>query len=139
MAKNTNVLQDAWAGWLNFVREVTGSTGGRKSAGLKTRPKRPNKAQLKRNLKTHRRPQPKRVKSANNEEAELLEREPAEDEPKLAVDPPKPFMLDKEFLETPPERVSRLEKAQKKSRCARRWRRGCNRLLLPKHGGTSSS
>ena len=113
-ATGTNVLQDVWAGWLNFVREVTGTPGGGlKTGGLKTRPKRPIKTPLKRDLKILRRPQPKRGKSANREAA-LLEREPAEDVPKLAVDPPKPFMLDKEFLETPPERVSRLEKTQKK-------------------------
>ena len=116
-ATGTNVLQDVWAGWLNFVREVTGAkSGGLKTPDLKTRPKRPNKVHLKRDLTVERRPQPKRTELVSmKKERALLKREPAEDVPKLAVDPPKPFKLAEEFLETPPERVSRLEKEQKKS------------------------
>ena len=119
MGKNTNVFQDAWSGWTDFVREIVGgarlrTTRPGTTSGLKTRPKRPNKAPLKRDLTVERRPQPKRTELPNKVEAALLKREPTEDVPKLAVDPPKPFLLDKEFLETPPERVSRVEKEQKK-------------------------
>ena len=83
-ATGTNGLQDAWAGWLNFVREVTGAkSGGLKTPDLKTRPKRPNKVPLKRDVKVLRRPQPKRRKSVIRE-MEGLKREPVEDVPKLA-------------------------------------------------------
>ena len=120
MARDSNLFQDAWTGWKNFVREIVGGrrlpkVTGTRGPDLKPMAKRPNRVQLKRDLTVIRRPQAKRTKSATKaEEMPLLEREPAEDVPKLAVDPPKPFKLKEEFLETPPERVSRLEKEQKK-------------------------
>ena len=108
---DSTIFQDAWSGWKNFGREVVVH---KKAPGpdLKVRPKRPNKVPLKRDLKKVRRPQPKRTKPAIREEKRLLRREEPEDVPKLAVDPPKPFKLAEEFLETPPERLSRVEKEQ---------------------------
>ena len=69
MSRDTNVLQDAWAGWLNFVREVVGTKRVRsQTQGLKRKVKPPNRAQLKRDLNVIRRPQPKRTKSAIREQ-----------------------------------------------------------------------
>ena len=113
----TNVFQDAWSGWVNFVRDITGGARLPKTSGGDLKPvgKLPNRAQLKRDPNVLRRPRLKRAKSVTKEEeAPLLRREPVEDVPKLKVDPPKPFKLKEEFLETPPERVSRVEKEQKK-------------------------
>ena len=116
----TSVFTDAWAGWTNLVRELVGRRPLQirvSPPDLKTVRKPPNRATLKRDLTVIRRPQPKRTKADIKEEAALLKREPPEDIPKLQVDPPKPFLLQEEFLETPPERVSRIEKAQKKRSC----------------------
>ena len=82
MPQKTNVFQDVWAGWTNLVREIVG--GARlpkmtavRGADLKKIGKRPNRAQLKRDLSVIRRPQPKRAESATKaEEAPLLRREP---------------------------------------------------------------
>ena len=142
MSQKTNVFQDAWSGWVNFVRDLTGGARLPKTSGGDLKPvgKLPNRAQLKRDPNVLRRPRLKRAKSVTKEEeAPLLRREPVEDVPKLKVDPPKPFKLKEEFLETPPERVSRLDKEQKKSRSGRRWRPGCKRRLLPGHGVTFCS
>ena len=145
MTRDTNLFQDAWTGWVSFVREIVGRPSRQKTtrlgrADLKPAGKLPIKVPLKRDLAVIRRPQPKRAKSVTKRlEAPLLRREPAEDVPQLKVDPPKPFKLKEEFLETPPERVSRLEKEQKKSRYGRRWRPGCKRRLLPGHGVTFCS
>ena len=120
MSRDTNLFQDAWTGWVSFVREIVGRPSRLKTTrpgggDLKPIGKLPIKAPLKRDLTVIRRPQPKRAKSVTTRlEAPLLRREPAEDVPQLKVDPPKPFKLKEEFLETPPERVSRLEKEQKK-------------------------
>ena len=120
MTRDTNLFQDAWTGWVSFVREIGGRPSRLKTtrlggADLKPVGKLPIKVPLKRDLAVIRRPQPKRAKSVTKRlEAPLLRREPAEDVPKLKVDPPKPFKLAEEFLETPPERVSRLEKRAKK-------------------------
>ena len=121
MSKSTNLFQDAWAGWTDFVREIVGRAkppfrGRGRTPDLKTKVKPPNRAQLKRDLNVVRRPQPKpgQLATSAREEATKLKREPLEDVPEIRVDPPKPFKLKEEFLETPPERVSRLEKEQKK-------------------------
>ena len=118
MSRDTSLFQDAWSGWKNFVREVVGRPPkkGRVMSDLKVRPKRPNKTPLKRDLTKLRRPRLKRTKLPIKEEKTLLKREEPEDVPKLAVDPPKPFKISEEFLETPPERLSRVEKEQLKKK-----------------------
>ena len=111
MTKDTNLFQDAWSGWVNFVREVT--SFGPPKKGLKPKLKPRIMVPLKRDLKKLRRPQPeapKRTKVEIKEEKKKLKREAIEEVPELKVDPPKPFLIDPKHLETPEERKIRIEK-----------------------------
>ena len=111
MTKDTNLFQDAWAGWVNFVREVTSFGPPKKSLKPKLKPR--IMVPLKRDLKKLRRPQPeapKRTKVEIRKEKTKLKREAIEEVPELKVDPPKPFLIDPKHLETPEERKIRIEK-----------------------------
>ncbi len=114
----TSVFQDVWSGWTNLVRELVGRKPTKqKTSDLKGPPKPRNRVALKRDMKEIRRPRAKRTNPATIEpkpDSRGLKREPVEDEPKLQVDPPKPFLIKKELLETPSERVRRIELGQKK-------------------------
>ena len=122
MTNETNLFQDAWAGWVNLVREITGS--GRQTRDLKTRAKFPIKVPLKRDLKKLRRPRlqaPKRTNIQIKEEKAKLRRDPSETEVAELVDPPQPYLIEPKHLETPEERKLRIEK---KSSCSGRLYRG---------------
>ena len=109
MSKNTNLFQDAWAGWSNLVRELTGY--GSKKRDLKPDTKPRNMVPLKRNIQNLRRPLPKapnRTKVEIKQEKAKLKREPIESVPEMQVDPPKPFLIDEKHLETPQERNIRI-------------------------------
>ena len=114
----TSVFQDVWSGWTNLVRELVGrKPQAQKRPDLKDSVKPPNRVALKRDLKEVRRPRLRRSKTTIIEpkpDSVGMKREPVEDTPKLQVDPPKPFLLKKELLETPSERVRRIEMGQKK-------------------------
>ena len=111
MTKDTNLFQDAWSGWVNFVREVTSFGPPKKSLKPKLKPR--IMVPLKRDLKKLRRPQPeapKRTKVEIRKEKTKLKREAVQQVPELKVDPPKPFLIDPKHLETPEERKIRIEK-----------------------------
>ena len=116
--KTTSVFQDAWSGWSSFVREVTSGVffGAPPAPRLKKPAKRPTKDPLKETRTKLHRPLPKRTKAETKAEKTLMKREVPEDVPKLQVDPPKPFKLAAEFLETPVERAKRITKKQMKKR-----------------------
>mgnify|MGYP000692856846 CR=1 FL=1 len=84
MTKDTNLFQDAWAGWVNFVREVT--SFGPPKKGLKPKLKPRIMVPLKRDLKKLRRPQPeapKRTKVEIRKEKTKLKREAVQQVPEL--------------------------------------------------------
>ena len=132
-----NFLQRGLQGWTDWVREVVsfGQFGLKKRAGkqepqraaakkgLKTSLKPANKVKLRRDLDEHRRPVPrgervqemvqlKRTKPIIKD----LKKEPVTAEEKLVrrVDPPRPFDIDEQYLETPKERRDRMERQPKK-------------------------
>ena len=127
MGAQTNLLQDIWAGWKGFVGDIVGIRTTRQPQ--KQRPK--SMVKLKRDLSLLKRPVRKRTKSGIKKEytsdflkkstaAPVKQYEPDEDEKmgevpatqvmKERVDPKKPFLLDKEFLETPAQRKEAIEK-----------------------------
>ena len=132
-----NFLQRGVQGWTDWVREIVSfgqygrtpqaKTVGRirpaASPGLKTSLKPSNKAQLRRDLKEHRRPAPKEEKAQEmvqlrrrNPVIKDFKKKPVTAEEKLVrrVDPPRPFDIDEEYLETPKERRDRVERIPKK-------------------------
>ena len=109
--KDTNLFQDAWAGWVGFVREITGSDTTKRE--LKRTPKSRTMVPLKRDVKKLRRPQPqapKRTKLEIKAEKTKLTRDHNEVVVTELVDPPQPYLIDPKHLETPEERKLRIEK-----------------------------
>ena len=130
-----NFLERGVQGWTDWVREIVSfgqygrSAQSKKqpvrppSGGLKTSLKPSNKVKLSRDLDEHRRPVPK-----GEEKQEMVQlrrtkpvikdykKKPKTAEEKLVrrVDPPRPFDIDEEYLETPKERKDRMERQPKK-------------------------
>ena len=131
-----NVLQRGAQGWTDWVRAIVSfgqaeikkparlAQRKRKSTpDLKTSLKPSNKAKLRRDLSVIRRPKPK--EEAGYEMVQLkrtkpvikdLKKVPKNPEEKLLrrVDPPRPFDIDEQYLETPTERKDRVERFKKK-------------------------
>ena len=132
-----NVLQRGAQGWTDWVRAIVSfgqaeikkparlAQRKRKSTpDLKTSLKPSNKAKLRRDLSLLRRPKPK--EEAGYEMVQLkrtkqvikdLKKVPKNPEEKLLrrVDPPRPFDIDEQYLETPSERKDRVERFKKKA------------------------
>ena len=131
-----NVLQRGAQGWTDWVRAIVSfgqaeikkparlAQRKRKSTpDLKTSLKPSNKAKLRRDLSVIRRPKPK--EEAGYEMVQLkrtkqvikdLKKVPKNLEEKLLrrVDPPRPFDIDEQYLETPTERKDRVGRFKKK-------------------------
>ncbi len=130
-----NFLQRGLQGWTDWVREVVSfgqygrSAQSKKAAkavrrpesakGLKTSLKPANKVKLRRDLNEHRRPVSKGEKKQEvsqlkrtNPVIKDLKKQPVTAEEKLVrrVDPPRPFDIDEQYLETPKERKDRMER-----------------------------
>jgi hypothetical protein len=128
MGAQTNLFQDLWTGWKGFVGEIVGIKTTQTSQVRKPK----NMVNLKRDATLLKRPVRKRTKQGIKAEytSEFLKRQkktevifntPADEDEKMGevpasevmsarVDPKKPFLLDKEFLETPDQRKVRIEK-----------------------------
>ena len=131
-----NIFQRGVQGWTDWVREVVsfGQAGVRgsevkrvkkpKLPDLKTNLKPANKPKLRRNLLLIRRPQPKEEAGyemvqmkRENPKIEDIRKKPKTVEEALVrkVNPPRPFDIDEQYLETPGERKDRVERFKKKS------------------------
>ena len=134
-----NFLERGAQGWTDWVREIVSfgqyglSAQSKKqpvrpktavpSGGLKTSLKPANKVKLMRDLDEHRRPVPKGEEKQEmvklrrtNPVIKDYKKKPVTAEEKLVrrVDPPRPFDIDEEYLETPKERKERMERQPKK-------------------------
>ena len=116
MGAQTNVLQDLWAGWKGFVGDIVGIKTPLPPQKRKPR----NMVNLKKDQSLLKKPIRKRTKrpiktgpvlyDSKEAEEEKIGEVPAAQVMKDRVDPKKPFLLDKEFLETPDQRKQRIEK-----------------------------
>ena len=126
--KQGHIFGDLWDGWISFVRELVGQTPDAPNQRNKKSEKKIEKAmKVVTTQKPHPQPQPQPQKPLKQEEKELIG----------AVDPPKPFQLDENYLETPKERLARLERQQtKKKRTDFRSKK--HRQLLFMNPGTTA-
>ena len=114
--KDSDLLEDIWAGWTDFWRETL--TLGRGQTYEKT-PRRAvkqltlRKVNLKRDVAKKTRPRPKYIETEwDTEPRPEPEPEDVTDEYSTRVNPPKQFALPKETIETPQERTERIQKKQ---------------------------
>ena len=111
----TNVLQDAWGGWIGFWKDVVGNAPSAKPPiispavnSTKTGPKTIKPPIKKVVQKPEKSPKPPTLTKAERAEEKALE---------VAVDPPVKFKgVKEEWLESPEERANRIRALQEKKR-----------------------